>query len=105
MATSNGEQVIAIEEHYWDPELTPHVATEDRGGAGVMQAKLEDLFDARITEMDATGMQAVAWACTSTEVLQATHDSVRCPCINGQMIELADGNSGKCPGLTAIDGN
>ena len=39
MTTSAGEQVIAIEEHYWDPELTAYVAESDRGGAGVMQQR------------------------------------------------------------------
>lgn len=59
MTTRSGEQVIAIEEHYWDPELVRHFAGEDTGGsagAGTMRAKLEDLFDARIREMDAAGI-------------------------------------------------
>ena len=88
MTTSSGEQVIAIEEHYWDPELTPHVAEQDRGGAGVMQAKLEDLFDKRIAEMDATGVDVQVLShgapstqrlepATAAEVTRTTNDRLR----------------------------
>jgi predicted TIM-barrel fold metal-dependent hydrolase len=57
MATSTGEQVIAIEEHYWDPELIAHYEdAEIAGGAGKLRPKLEDLYDERIAEMDSAGI-------------------------------------------------
>ncbi len=57
MATSTGEQIIAIEEHYWDPQLLSHYSEAELvGGAGALRPKLEDLYEERIAEMDATGI-------------------------------------------------
>lgn len=72
MATSSGEQVIAIEEHYWDPSLVAHYAgTDATGGAGALRPKLEDLYDQRIAEMDSAGIdiQVLSHGAPSTQRL------------------------------------
>jgi predicted TIM-barrel fold metal-dependent hydrolase len=75
MATSSGEQVIAIEEHYWDPALVAHYArTDATGGAGALRPKLEDLYDQRIAEMDSAGIdiQVLSHGAPSTQRLDAS---------------------------------
>ncbi len=75
MATSAGDQVIAIEEHYWDPELISHYSEAQlAGGAGKLRPQLEDLYDARIAEMDAAGIdiQVLSHGAPSTQRLEAT---------------------------------
>ena len=53
MATKRGQQVIAIEEHYWDRELSERYQNADRG---VIRDKLEDLGELRLKEMDDAGI-------------------------------------------------
>ena len=49
-------QVIALEEHYLDPEVKPHIAAGDRTGGPGIAARLEDVGQGRIAEMDAAGI-------------------------------------------------
>lgn len=53
MATRRGQQVIAIEEHYWDRELAERYGKDD---GGALRGKLEDLGEARLKDMDAAGI-------------------------------------------------
>src|SRR6185503_20120576 len=48
-------QVIALEEHYMDPEVKPHIGGRDRTG-GPVAARLDDVGQGRIAEMDAAGI-------------------------------------------------
>src|SRR6185295_16003368 len=48
-------QVIALEEHYMDPEVKPHITGRDRTG-GTVAARLDDVGQGRIAEMDAAGI-------------------------------------------------
>jgi predicted TIM-barrel fold metal-dependent hydrolase len=54
VATKDGRQVIALEEHYFDQEVAS-LFGEDRQPSRI-RAKLDDLFDTRIAEMDAAGV-------------------------------------------------
>ncbi|HTT79867.1 MAG TPA: amidohydrolase family protein, partial [Stellaceae bacterium] len=50
-------QVIALEEHYLDPEVKPHMAGPDAAaGAGRVAALLDDVGQGRIADMDAAGI-------------------------------------------------
>ncbi|HTT79728.1 MAG TPA: amidohydrolase family protein [Stellaceae bacterium] len=50
-------QVIALEEHYLDPEVKPHMAGRDAAsGAGRVAALLDDVGQGRIADMDAAGI-------------------------------------------------
>jgi len=53
MATKHGQQVIAIEEHYWDRELSERYGSAD---GGALREKLEDLGELRLKEMDEAGI-------------------------------------------------
>jgi predicted TIM-barrel fold metal-dependent hydrolase len=49
-------QVIALEEHYLDPEVKRHITGIDRTGAPLVAARLDDVGQGRIAEMDAAGI-------------------------------------------------
>ena len=48
--------VIAIEEHYWDPELTKHYTGSEAGRGGETEARLFDFGALRLKEMDEAGI-------------------------------------------------
>ena len=52
MATETGQQVIAIEEHYLDPEVSQHFQGRDNARAPAIVERLEDLGELRLKEMD-----------------------------------------------------
>jgi predicted TIM-barrel fold metal-dependent hydrolase len=56
MSILNGQRVIAIEEHYLDPDVTAHFHGKDQRGAGPLIKKLEDVGSERIKNMDASGI-------------------------------------------------
>ena len=56
MATSNDVQVIAIEEHYNDPELSEYFEGRDRRTVPHIISQLNDLGELRLGEMDEGGI-------------------------------------------------
>src|SRR3954462_3212005 len=46
---------IAIEEHYWDPELAAHFTGVEAGRGDETQRRIQDLADLRLAEMDEAG--------------------------------------------------
>jgi 2,3-dihydroxybenzoate decarboxylase len=56
MAQQSRPQVIAIEEHFWDPELVKHVRGGDVIRAPELEKRLYDLGEIRIKEMDEAGI-------------------------------------------------
>ncbi|MBV9627284.1 MAG: amidohydrolase [Xanthobacteraceae bacterium] len=56
MAQQSRPQVIAIEEHFWDPELVKHVKGGDVIRAPDLEKRLYDLGEIRIKEMDEAGV-------------------------------------------------
>jgi hypothetical protein len=49
-------QVIALEEHYLDPEVKGHIGAADRSGGPAITARLDDVGQGRLAEMDAAGI-------------------------------------------------
>jgi 2,3-dihydroxybenzoate decarboxylase len=56
MATQRGQQVIAIEEHYWDLELSERYTAADGARPGPLRERLEDMGELRLKEMDEAGI-------------------------------------------------
>lgn len=56
MATKDGQQVIAIEEHYWDAEMAATYNDSATGGSQKMQTLLRDIDGERIQQMDQGGI-------------------------------------------------
>jgi predicted TIM-barrel fold metal-dependent hydrolase len=65
-------QVIALEEHYIDPEVKPHITGRDRTG-GAVAARLDDVGQGRIADMDAAGIdiQVLSHGAPSVQRLDA----------------------------------
>src|SRR5437667_2181806 len=65
-------QVIALEEHYVDPEVKPHIGGRDRTG-GPVGARLDDVGQGRIADMDAAGIdiQVLSHGAPSVQRLDA----------------------------------
>ena len=56
MATSQKIPVIALEEHYWDAELVSHLTGAEGTRSKDLLARLYDLGEIRIREMDEAGI-------------------------------------------------
>src|ERR1700757_2499974 len=63
--------IIAIEEHYWDPELTKHYTGPEAGRGNETDKMLYDLGELRLKEMDAAGIdvQLLSHGAPSTQKL------------------------------------
>ena len=72
-------QVIALEEHYLDPEIKQHTARIDGPGRPHITARLEDVGQGRLAEMDAAGidMQVLSHAAPSLQKLPDAELAVR----------------------------
>jgi len=69
----NQAAVIAIEEHYWDPELASHFVGPEAGRPGDISTRLHDLGALRIKEMDEAGIdiQILSHGAPATQKLSA----------------------------------
>ena len=56
MTILNDQRVIAIEEHYLDPEVAPLFEGIDGNAARMLQTELDDVGEGRIASMDAAGI-------------------------------------------------
>jgi len=72
MASQNRPQVIALEEHYWDAEVSKHFEPGEARNPELLK-RLNDLGELRIREMDEAGIdvQVLSHAAPSTQRLDA----------------------------------
>lgn len=73
MATNSGAEVIAIEEHYLDPEVSQHFQGRDAARAPAIVERLENLGELRLQEMDAAGIdiQVLSHGAPATQRISA----------------------------------
>src|SRR5438045_9604804 len=66
-------QVIALEEHYLDPEVKPYITGRDETRQPQVAARLDDVGQGRIAEMDAAGIdiQVLSHGAPSVQRLDA----------------------------------
>ena len=71
MMTKPNCPIIAIEEHYWDPELTKHFTGGEAPRGGDADKRLYDLGNLRLKEMDDAGIdiQVLSHGAPSTQKL------------------------------------
>jgi 2,3-dihydroxybenzoate decarboxylase len=72
-------QVIALEEHYIDPEVKQHIAGRDRSGGPGIAERLDDVGQGRIAEMDAAGIdiQVLSHGAPSVQRIEDAELAVR----------------------------
>jgi predicted TIM-barrel fold metal-dependent hydrolase len=98
-------QVIALEEHYLDPEVKPHFTGIDSPGRPQLIARLEDVGQGRIAGMDAAGidMQVLSHAAPS---LQKWTDEgfvvVRARAANDRLAETVAAHPDRFAGFAAL---
>src|ERR1700728_2735703 len=72
-------RTIALEEHFWTPELAapPGTGVLARAGGAELDAALRDLGDARIADMDRAGigLQVLSHAQPAAQALSAADDT------------------------------
>ena len=56
MASNSGNRIIAIEEHYFDPEIVAEFDKKTSFEGTPIRKRMDDLYDARIKDMDASGI-------------------------------------------------
>lgn len=73
MMTKPNCPIIAIEEHYWDPELTKHYKGIEGARGGETDERLYDFGKLRLKEMDEAGIdiQVISHGAPSTQKLPA----------------------------------
>ena len=73
MATKSGIEIIALEEHYWDPVVTDTFAGRNASRRGALLERLYDLGELRLREMDEAGVdiQVLSHGAPSTQRLDA----------------------------------
>jgi len=103
MATKRGQQVIAIEEHYWDPELEAHFAPGD-GGSNALRDKLEDLGALRLKEMDDAGIdiQVLSHGAPSTQRLDAETAVTLAARVNDRLADTVASYPDRFAGFAAL---
>lgn len=71
MTDSTGLLVVALEEHYWDPELVAHFPAGENKRIPSLTERLENVGDLRIREMDEAGIdiQVLSHGAPSTQKL------------------------------------
>ena len=104
MATTSGVQVIAIEEHYNDPELAGLFEGRDVRSAPHIVSRLDDLGELRLGEMDDGGIdiQVLSHAAPSTQKLDpetAVHVARN---VNDRLKQTIDAKPDRFQGFAAL---
>lgn len=73
MATANGVEIIALEEHYWDPVVTDTYTGRNASRRGALLDRLYDVGELRLKEMDEAGIdiQVLSHGAPSAQRLDA----------------------------------
>ncbi len=104
MAILDGERVIAIEEHYYDETITAHYQGVDARTGGFVREKLEEVGEARITSMDAAGIdvQVLSHGAPSTQKLDAATGVPVARAANDRLYEICRAHPGRFAAFAAL---
>ena len=86
--------IIAIEEHYWDPELAKHFTGPEAGRGNETDERLFDLGSLRLKEMDEAGIdiQVLSHGAPSTQKLGADIAADLTRQVNDRLAKLCAAN-------------
>jgi len=104
MAILNDQRVIAIEEHYYDDNITRHFTGIDARTGGFVRDKLEDVGAARIRSMDACGIdvQVLSHGAPSTQRLDAETGVKVARLANDKLAEIIKTHPDRFSGFAAL---
>ena len=96
--------VIAIEEHYWDPELAKTFVGIEAGRPGPQQDRLYDLENVRLKEMDEAGIdiQLLSHGAPSAQKLQADGALALTRAVNDRLAAVCARHPTRFAGFAAL---
>jgi len=96
--------VIAIEEHYWDAELTKHYTGLEAGRGGDSEARLYDLGALRLKEMDEAGIdtQVISHGAPSTQKLPLEIAATLTAQVNDRLAKVCAANPKRFAAFAAL---
>jgi predicted TIM-barrel fold metal-dependent hydrolase len=104
MLTKPNCPVIALEEHYWDAELTKHYTGPDVGREGEATKRLYDLGELRLKEMDEAGVdiQVLSHGAPSTQKLEKDVAAALTKQVNDRLHATIQANPKRFAGFAAL---
>lgn len=97
------ERVIALEEHYWDPELKKHLAGIDVAGPPHVAQRMQDI-DLRLKEMDEGGIdvQVLSQAAPAVQKMKAAEAVPMAKGINDRLHDMIKAHPKRFAGFAAL---
>ena len=104
MATAKKPTVIALEEHYWNPEVAKHFDQATMGGAPFIIERLNDVGALRLKEMDEAGVdvQVLSHGAPATQRLDAETGIRLARLANDQLHEAVNAHPTRFAGFAAL---
>jgi 2,3-dihydroxybenzoate decarboxylase len=104
MAILGDQRVIAIEEHYYDDEITAQFEGIDARTGGFVRDKLEEVGDARLKSMDEAGIdvQVLSHGAPSTQKMDAETGVRVAAAANDRLAELIAVHPDRFAGFAAL---
>lgn len=104
MTILDGQRVIAIEEHYYDPELVSLYTGIDAKAGGWVREKLEEVGEERVKSMDASGIdvQVLSHGAPSTQRLDAETGIKMAAEVNDRLKVICDTYPDRFAGFAAL---
>lgn len=96
--------VIAVEEHYWDPELTKHYTGIEAGRGGETEERLYDFGSLRLKEMDEAGIdvQVLSHGAPSTQRLGIDVAATLARDVNDRLAKVCAANPSRFAAFAAL---
>ena len=96
--------IIAIEEHYWDPELTKHYTGLESGRGGGIDERLYDFGTLRLKEMDEAGIdvQVLSHGAPSTQKLPVDIAAEMARGVNDRLAKVCAANPKRFSAFAAL---
>ncbi len=96
--------VIAIEEHYWDAELSKHYTGSEAGHGGAMQERLFNFGALRIKEMDEANIdiQVLSHGAPSTQKLPIAIAATLTTQVNDRLAKICAANPARFAAFAAL---
>jgi 2,3-dihydroxybenzoate decarboxylase len=104
MTILDDQRVIAIEEHYYDADVTKHFTGADGKLGGFIKDNLEDVGAGRIRSMDECGIdvQVLSHGAPSAQKLDADTGPAIATAANDKLYEICQANPDRLAGFAAL---